>query len=81
MAVFSFHVAYAVEQGHQEVFISSDDTNVLILLMAFQNHKWSTVFEMWDKDTYKDLVDGESYCSHLELMFGKGLTGIHAFTG
>ena len=32
-----FHAAHAVKQGHQAVVISSDDTDVLILLLVFQN--------------------------------------------
>ena len=31
-----FHAAHAVKQGHQKVVISSDDTDVLILVLAFK---------------------------------------------
>ena len=76
-----FHVAHAIKQGHQEILISSDDTDVLILLMAFHSTIGGHLYLKCGTRARTNIVSIDKVTASFGADVCKGLIGMHAFTG
>lgn len=75
------HAAHAVKQGHPTVVISSDDTDVLILLVAFKNIICGHLYLKCGIKTRTKILSIDKVTATLGADICKGLVGMHAFTG
>lgn len=75
------HAAHAVKQGHQNIVISSDDTDVLILLVAFHDIIGGHLYLKCGNKTRTKIVSIEKVAATLGADPCKGLVGMHAYTG
>ena len=75
------HAAHAVRQGHQNIVISSEDTDVLVMLVAFQDVIVGHMFVKCGNKTRTKIVSVERVAAILGADTCKGLVGMHAFTG
>ena len=76
-----FHPAHAAQNGHQTVVITSEDTDVLVLLLAFSRALNTILLQKCGSSTRKKLIDMKMIATVLGDDTCKALIGVHAFTG
>ena len=75
------HATHAAQEGYEAVIISSENTDVFILLLAFDSSINSRLFQKCGNQTRTKLVDIGKIASTLGDHVCKGLIGLHAYTG
>ena len=75
------HAAHAAREGYEAVVICSEDTDVFILALAFQDKISAHLFQRCGTRTRKRLVDIKKVAATLGTDVCKALIGIHSYTG
>ena len=75
------HAAHAVKDGYSSIIISSEDTYVYVLCLAFSDTIGVPLFQKCRTQTHTRLIDIRQICSANGSQFSKTLIGLYAFTG
>ena len=77
------HAAHAVKDGYSSIIISSEDTYVYVLYLAFSGTIGVPLFQKCRTQTHRPtrLIDIRQICSALGSQFSKTLIELYAFTG
>ena len=77
------HAAHAVKDGYSSIIISSEDTYVYVLCLAFSDTIEVPLFHKCTTRTHrpKRLIDIRQIYSAIGSQFSKTLIGLYAFTG
>ena len=77
------HAAHAVKDGYSSIIISSEDTYVYVLCLAFSDTIEVPLFHKCRTQTHRPtrLIDIRQICSAIGSQFSKTLIGLYAFTG
>ena len=75
------HTSHAAEAGYEAVMISSNDTDVLVLNIAFCNAIKAPMYQKSGTGTRTQLIDIGKVASSLGPSVCTALPGMHAFTG
>ena len=75
------HAAHAVKYGYSSIIITSEDTYVYVLCLAFSDTIGVPLFQKCRTQTHTRLIDIRHICSALGSQLSKALIGLYAFTG
>ena len=77
------HAAHAVKYGYSSIIISSEDTYVYVLCLAFSDTIEVPLFQKCRTQTHRParLIDIRQICFAIGSQFSKTLIGLYAFTG
>lgn len=75
------HAHHAAKEGYKAVLISSVDTDVFILCLAFQKFIKAPLFQKCGSKNRTRLLDIERIVTHVGQDVCDALIGLHAFTG
>jgi hypothetical protein len=75
------HADHAAKEGYKAVLISSVDTDVFILCLAFQKRIKAPLFQKCGSKNRTKLLDIEKIVGHIGQDLCDALIGLHAFTG
>ena len=76
-----FHASHAASEGYQVVVICSEDTDVFIMSLAFQDRIGAQLFQKCGTRTRKRIVDIQKIADAIGADVCRGLIGMHAYTG
>ena len=75
------HAAHAAQNGYDSVVISSEDTDVFVLLLAFSSSIDASLFQKCGTRTRTRLVDISKVVAAVGEDVCRALVGLHSFTG
>lgn len=75
------HAAHAAQTGYPAVVISSDDTDVFIMALAFHTEIASKLFQKCGTKERKLIIDITKIAASVGTDVCHGLIGMHAYTG
>ena len=75
------HAAHAANEGYDAMVISSEDTDVFVLLLAFYENINAGLFQKCGTRTHTKLVDIGKVSASVGKEVCLALPGLHSFTG
>ena len=75
------HAAHASKQGYGRVVICSEDTDVFVMAVAFQDTIRTSLFQKCGTRNRSRVVDVSKVAATLSAGARKALIGLHSFTG
>ena len=76
-----FHAAHAAGEGYQAVVICSEDTDVVIMCLAFHDKIGAPLFQKCGTKTRTRVVDIRKVAATVGIDVCRALIGMHAYTG
>ena len=75
------HASHAAVEEYQTVVICSEDTDVLIMSLAFHDRIQASLFQKCGTKTWRKVIDIRKVAATVGIGVCKALIGMHAFTG